>query len=1185
MFKVRPSNKNDILRVEDAKEITSVIRSKYDTNNTLYDSYDVVSKAPYANTTGIKEEDDPFKRDTEFSRVTYIHLSIPIVNIFLAGEKLDAISKILPKHYNVYDLSCGKGILLKENSSGSEEVTFIRPDDFYMKNTPYDKNIHLIGGDAVKYLLEHLDIEERISNLLVSTCNYFFPSSVTKDKGDVGTIVKDKGDVWLLDNYYIQMREPSLIEDMIKYADKVREKLLSGDNSKGLFLPEITALLSFRDDKSRFINMVQQYIYILPLGFRPTMDEMRDPLSNKYNNVVKAQNDLKNCMQTSGIKLNNVRTSFMDLRKAYSELIYKNGPYEDEHYKPIIQILTGKTGVIRNNVQASTIDFSGRSVITVDPNMSVDTIGIPEDMAINLCELDVFRKFNRNYKNKAKCLEEKFRYQNVQRAKEILEGSYIVTGRQPTLYLLGMQAFKVKVVKGSSIVLNPLVTPAFNADFDGDQMYVNMPQSKLARLEVKKLMANVNNIFLPRDGSCHLSPRQEMIYGLYKCYNAKSDVSSSTARYENVVEFKNKILNDLNSQDVLLDDKCIIDSEEYRTVGYAALKIFLGSKDYQKVRLGVVPITTDTKHEEHQVTETFFKEYFKYLKLNGSMTDFINIVNNFVKLGFAVANLYPPDINILKEVDTSDIKEKFFNAVSEREEYYNLGFDTEESFSLFYSSEYNVLEKEVVSRVKSTLGEDNGFIQLIESGARGSKSNLLQLFGMKGTILKNQAEAFNAIITTPLSNQLSGLEHFITAYGSRQGIIDRVIGTYAPGYLSRKMSHISRHIVIESHDCGTDDGILLSYDFLKKMLASKLINEPSSDYVTIKEFTVKILEGRFITDVNQQDPLTHKTAEDIFNKRIASFDGDNIVKHDGVKLRSPITCKDQCCAKCYGTDLLTNRTVIPGTAVGFIASQSITEPMTQLIMKNFQKGGVAGNKNLTSSFDTISDLLEMYSVSKLESKDEPIIHDFISPVEGYVKLISRGDGTSLLNIISEEDHRNKLLQKVVVYDNVEFKEYVKAGESIQKNLGILDINEILKYRGFEEAMFHMLFQAYEIFENEVYVNFKHFEILVNGMILHLCTKGNKNFRVGNYYSNKEFIKGNTEGCKFIKVLRGLKQIPKIRNDFLTSIYLEDVNKTVSRNIVTSGIDNLDDPLVRITLGLDSGLGTGHNDEYLDTRGI
>lgn len=1175
MLKFKVGTMTDISKSKSVL-ISSVIKTDNSESRYINNDPDVVSEVPYDLD---KSESNKFVEGKLFYKSTHIKLAMPIVNVFTAGVRLDAISKIVPEEYSVYSLSKGTWIL---DISDESNPRCISPS--MISNTEvYNPYKHLIGGSAIKYLLDRVNIDYEIISYLENVCNKFFTvkeKEKTPNKS-VGTIAVGNGDVWIIENYYINVSSLDLLQKMESVADEIRDKLLVGDNKKGIFLPRITVLLSFRNNPQIFKDMVQDFLAILPLGFRPTINKAKDPLSTLYNRVVQANIELKNSLLTTGSRLDVIRLKYVNLYRKYLNLTVEKSAMDTDKFKPLVDILTGKYAVIRENVQSVTIDNSGRSVITIDPEMSIDTVGIPEGMAVNLCERELLKDFKYNNKNKAIMFDPKYKASLTERARKILDGSYVSLGRQPTLFMLGLQGFKVKVIKGKSIRLNPLCTSAYNADFDGDQMHVSRAQSEKAQEEIKNLMANVNNIFYPRNGLCHISPRQEMIYGLYKCYKAIGDESSREYIYNSVKEFKDKVINDLKMQNVIIDDKCIIDNIHYKSIGYACLKMFLGGTELQKVRLGVIPITTDTNYKEECVTEDFYKELFKHIKLNYSTDLFIKVVNKIVLLGFTVSNLYAPDVGVLKQIDTSSIIKEFERKVESVEKQYNLGFIAEESYNMFYSTEYNELESKILKKVISELGEGNGYIDLIKSGARGSKSNLLQLFGMKGTVLKNQVEAFNAIIKSPLSEGLTGFEHFVSACGAREGIVDKVIRTFAPGYLSRRAVHVSRHLSIVSDDCGTTDGLLLTYDFIKEMYGiANLSGIDSFDCITLKEYAVSILETRYV--VGSDIVLDKNTAEQIFDKSIAFIDNNSLVKLEGVKLRSPLTCKDQCCSKCYGLDLLTWRKAVKGTPVGTIAGPTIGEPVTQLIMKNFQRGGIAGVKNLTSSFDTLTDLFELYSVSKGTSKEVPIVHDYITPVEGYIKLVPRGTDIVQLNIVDEKGN-NKLREKVYIYNSVKLKEYVEVGDSIYFTPGILDVNEILKYRGVDKAQMYLLFQSYNIFKNEIPVNFKYFEVLVNGMTMFICTKGNNTFKVGNYYSMIEHTTGDKTDCQFIKVLRGLKQVPKVRTDTLTSVYLEDVSKVITRNAITSGEDSLKDPFVRISLGLPAGIGTA-DENYMKDRG-
>ncbi len=1177
MLYVRPLNKKDILDSY-SKEIKSII-TKGRSDNILDSNYDVLSKTPYNSII-----DDDLVDTIQYTKRTHISLATPILNVILAGNNSDVIRKLFNDSIPIHDIVKGSCVVELLNDGGYK---FLKADS--IKDTIYNNEKHLIGGEAVLFLLGTIDICNQIAEYLLLCINKVIDYNLRKNlpNKSIGYINKSNNDkcIWVLEDYFLHSYIEGQEEYLNEVCEEVRKSIFISESGKGILLPIITVLLSFERNPKVFYDMVQDFIPILPYGFRPSIGDRKHPLSELFNRVVRTNNVLKSSILTPNCKLNFVRQNYSAMYRTYIDLILVRNKYDAKNYKSIKEMLVGKTAIIREDVQGTVIDNAGRTVITVDPFMSVDSIGIPKEMAFNLCEYKAIKEFKSSEINKVKCLNRSNKELMQSIAQNILNKSYILAGRQPTLHLLGLQGFKAVSVEGSSIKINPLVTTAYNADFDGDQMWVQLPQSEEAQKEASTIVANINNAFLPRDGSCHMYPKMEMVYGLFKCYNASSDSCSRTYMFESESLFRYEILDKLSSQEIFITDKCIVNGKKYDTIGKACLDIYLIKNDIRSFIMGVVPLSKNKNIKEKCVGEKFYKEILKYVHMQYGPDMFVKIANNLVRLGFTVSNLYHVDISVIKSVNTSDIKEEFDTFISKRQDFYNLGFDTEESYTLFYSDAYNKLEEKVIKRIKETLGEDNGFVQLISSGARGSKSNLLQLFGMKGIILKNKNEVFNVVIKNSLNDGLTGLEHFITAYGSREGIIEKVVGTYAPGYLSRKMSHITRHTNIVSKDCGTTNGILISYDFMCKMYGiDNLSNDNFLDYITIKKYTCNILATRYIVG-GPDRCLSYKDAEEIFDSKIAKFDTTTavILKYSGVKMRSPITCEDPCCVKCYGVNLLTNKECIVGAPVGYLAYSSIGEPVTQLSMKNFQKGGVAGNKNITSAIDMISDIFEMYPASKIDSKNEAITHDYISPVEGKIKVNPRGDGTSKLLIIND-DGINKLRETVYIYDNVELKNNIKVGESIQKYEGILDINEILRYRGVEDAQMHMMFSVYNLFVDEVFVNIKHFEILIAGMTLYLCYKSNGSFRTGNYYSIKEYMEGDKEDALFYKVIRGIKQVPKVKNDFLTSIYSEDLGSVIQRNIVTSGYDSLTDPFVRVTLGLKPELGTYYPD-YINSRGV
>lgn len=1144
--KIRPINRSDIK--ETCGEVVHTLNS-----DSVYESASVESPAIF----GTEREKSDYINSGIYNRRGYIHFGIPVVNFFLAGDRVEMLSKIL----NDDAESIAIGRTMFDKSTGRSFSS-----DSIDRNTKYTDDI-LIGGRYLQYLIDNLDVEKKIEDLLGSAVIECLPVKKRDELAlsDVGSINKGSGKFWIIDEYYFNPTITFNEEFFTEALDLKRPSLVESHASR------LVLLLSIRGQKDKVRDQIMEDMIVLPYGYRPSIDRSKDRLTKQYNKVVKCNNDLKNALTYANATIKSVEDAYRELVYEVKTTTTKNITNYDKQYKPIIDILKGKEGLIRDKMQGTRSDYTGRAVITVDPNMSIDTIGVPRSMAEKLMELDVVRNYRTKSYNKCNVLSEANRGLRQAEASRILEGKYAIIGRQPTLYQLGIKAFKVKIVDGNALVLNPLSTPSFNADFDGDQMHVSVPITKEAREEVNTLMASTNNLFLPRSGDCHISPRQELIYGLWKACTIKPCDRTVKYTMSDSHETYNEVMEKVCTQEMNIYDEITIGGKTY-TAGYVAVKACLGST-YSKYRLGVLPLTTKQDVEEKPVKEKWFAELLKAVALS-SKSKFIEIVNKLVRLGFAIANIWPPNISVLDYPDVSYLIDEFDERVRDREELYNMGFETEDSFTSFYDKEFKDLEKKVKKEIKDSLGYGNGYMDMVDSGARGSMSNMIQLFGMKGRVKKNEDEAFNAILRHPLATQLTGLEHFITAYGSRQGLIDKTVKTYEPGYLARKMGHTASPMYITSEDCGTTDGLLIDYDTILQFIPEHMLSDDDTyNNRLIRDYVVKLLIGRFVVGVDQEI-MNEEEAKDIYSAMVARVVNGKLEKKAGIKLRSPITCKNPCCVKCYGTDLGTNTISVVGLPIGYIAAQSIGEPGTQLTMKNFQSGGVAGVTNLTSSFDKMSNYLHVYDLRGKSS--EPITYDFIAPEEGWIETVSKGDGTKQLKIMnynSKGELVNKLKSTVLLYEEIKLKDYVHVGDSIQKIQGDLNIREILKYRSAKEAQTYLTLMLFDIFQKEVFVNLKHFEVLVASMSFYVCTKCNDYFKVGTYYTVQEYRNHDTTGCEFFITIKGIKEVPTYRDDLFSTIFMENIHKGISRSIITSGYDSLTNPLVRTTFGLDLGVGS------------
>lgn len=1197
-----------------------------------------------------------------YTNMAYINLAIPVMNYFLGGLELSVFSKLITAWYGedapkVSAIASGQVMFSKkENAPIYSHVA---------KNSglEYSDDI-LIGAEYIEYLIKNIDVNILLEREVFDiACNAVKKLKNRSIKIGKATITRGEGKYWILDDYYFNPEcELPEAEFGLKVTDQLQEVLFKYENL-------IIYLLSIRDSKEGINLLLDQIMYkmfVLPIGYRPRFKKRKDPMTKAYDNIVRLSNELANKKKQYGISVEDVRLSYVDLVNAVKKVMVKNTDPYDKSFRTLFDTITGKKGLIRDRMMGVRADFSGRSVIVVDPEMSVDTIGVPRAMAKKLMELRVLKSVETDKFNKDFILRDRRKFEEM--AAELLEGEYAIIGRQPTLYKYGVQAFKVKIVEGNAIVLNPLSCPAFNADFDGDQMHIRVPIGEKAQAEVKNLIANTKNLFYAKSGQCHIAPRQEIIYGLWLA----STISGDDKKYKSkTIEYTSDLFDKVYTNKINIYDK-VIYRGAITTVGQAAIRDCFPDalKDTQ---FGAVPIVSKLKYYEDftaeyertlakkmrqleegkitqeeldgwkkqkqkekvavkGVTEDWFKDFLKHVVLEFGEEAFIETTNKLVKLGFAIAEFFPPAIPVLNFPDTKKYKLEFDKRIEKRELLYARGFETELAFNSFYDDEFkrlssiidNILlgknddlkkdlekedkvkkeelekgkitqaeydawlasrnkeiEEETAIRAANKISDDSGFKQMMDSGARGSIKNLRQVFGMKGRIQKNSAEIFNTIIDTPVADQLTADEHYVASYGSRHDLIDKSISTFKPGYLSRRMCHSANAISIISEDCGDTEGTLLSFEFIKQFIDPEDASKPNEEVVEqVTKFVSKILDGRFIIledGTTSEQLLNSRQIKSVINRFFVSTPKDAPLQiHEGIRLRSPLSCKKPCCSKCYGRyDGTQANHAAVGLPVGFEASTSIGEPGTQMTMKNFQGGGVAGQKNLTSSFDLMNQYLELQD---LRSKGNIVTYDYLAPVAGNLKTISNGDGTKTLVIYDPEDRKQKSLSsfKVRLFEEVKLKEHVEVGESICAIQGQYNIREVVKLRGITYAQKYLAMVLYSMFvAQSVDVNFKHFEVLISSMSFYVCTRGNDDYKAAHFYTANEYYDETKDksGAEFLMTMKGLKDTPRFREDVFSTMFLEDIKRGIHRSIIVSGKDSMKLPIVRYAFGLNIGIGT------------
>lgn len=1125
--------------------------------------------------------------EDEYTRSPVISLTIPVLNPFLAGRDFTAWKTILKR--DVVDIALGNVVF---NNKTKKEVTRDHADGISFSDV-------LIGGQYLRKLINEFDIDKEIIREIYHKFVYNYLSTEQQEEFRTdgimyGEIIKGEGKVDLVNGYSynpsIEISEA--IKDIEEGVDETLGKCFESSNSR------LAYLFAFKTNSKFVVDQIMDYVFVLPIGYRPTIDNRVDPLTRQYNNLVKINNELRDNISYSGSQLKSVLLKYEKMVKQIIHIFVGEKSLEpySKNFKSLTDTLGGKNGLIRDKMQGTRTDYSGRCVITCDPFMSIDTIGVPRNLLNKLIEFEIVKEIKKSKpdSNLSYLVTDRNIEKMRDKAVSLAEGSYILTGRQPTLWFLGMQALKVKVVEGNAIVLSPLVVMPFNADFDGDQMWLKALLTDLAKKDARELLASTENLYYPGNGEITVIPRHEILYGLYMCSTEKTGDDQRHITKEDITEMSAQLnIPESNTISIVYEAVCrqiiniydIIDvSTNYsqglsgKTAGIWALKAVTGKK-CADIAIGGSKLTKySAGGEDSVVTTEWFKKIFEYIGAEDKLY-FVDTVNKMTKLGFCVAKVWSPSISTINDIDVTPFIDKFNREISKREELLNMGIEIESAYTSFFNRQYSLLMSEIEKYVVDSLGQHNGYIKMWKSGAKGNKSNIVQLFATKGRIKKDDVTAFNTIIRNSLSNQLTGLEHFITAYGSRDGIKEKVLATADPGYLTRKLEHAAAQYVIVTEDCGTENGITFRYkDILPFIDEVSLSSSDSVNVDFVEDLLAPMLVGRVIlpNNVYVED---EKHARSLFRQHVAEVDASGkFVDKGGIKMRSPITCTCPVCQKCYGYDY-TKRTRYSkiGKPIGFVASQAIGQPGTQLTMKNFQRGGVMSEANLTSSFSKINKYFHLYTMQ--DERSRTLTYDALSPVNGYVSTVNLGDGTKSI-IVSKDKYNIKNLLGVrnyIVPEGLRVKDVVRVGDSFQEVQGDLDIREVIKYRGFEDAYKYLILQLYKVFSEESIISLKHFEVIVAAMCSFVVVEDAPNLGViaGEVLSMPELHDMASKSViKGYHKLHGIKSLPKFRRDFFESMFMEDMTTFVPRAAIMHPKDSVTNPKTQLSFGSKVTIGSG-----------
>ena len=950
--------------------------------------------------------------------------------------------------------------------------------------------------------------------------------------------------------------------DVEKLAEKLKKEIAeASEQKKAKLIKRLDTVESFLLSGNKPEWMVLSVIPVIPPDIRPMvqLDGGRfatSDLNDLYRRVLNRNNRLKRLLELGAPEII-VRNEKRMLQEAVDALI-DNGrrgrPVTGAGNRPLKSLsdmLKGKQGRFRQNLLGKRVDYSGRSVIVVGPELKIYQCGLPKEMAIELFKPFVMKELvsrglAHNIKS-AKRMVEKLNPEVWGILEEVIKDHPVMLNRAPTLHRLGIQAFEPVLVEGRALKLHPLVCTAFNADFDGDQMAVHVPLSPEAQAEARYLMLSVNNLLKPQDGKPVTVPTQDMILGSYyltmEVAGEKGEGMYCIDENEAMMAYQNGDLG-LHAKIKVRMTKVINGEKKTKTIETTVGRLIYNQGIPQD--LGFVDRSNPENAFDLEINFPVMKKNLgtiiakcidKHgLNVSAELLDYIKAT------GFKYSTKGAITVSVADVAVPEAKKEILANAETEVEniaKQYKRGLITDDER---YDSVIKVWEKatsDVTEAMKDNFDELNPIFMMAQSGARGNMNQLRQIAGMRGLMANTSGKAVEIPIKACFREGLDVLEYFISSHGARKGLADTALRTADSGYLTRRLVDVSQDIIVREEDCGTDEYIEI---------------EDIKDGNQIIEKLQERLTGRFPYE-DIKDPETGEILADK-DTLITSALADKIIAAGitKVKVRSVLGChtKHGVCAKCYGMGLATRKVVNIGEAVGIIAAQSIGEPGTQLTMRTFHTGGVAGG-DITQGLPRVEELFEARKPKGLA---------VISEISGTVD-IEDSKKRKEVRVTSEDNSKTYTISfgsKLKVKQG----DYIQAGDPITE--GSINPNEILAIKGPQGVFEYLTSEVQKVYRNQgVDINDKHIEIISRQMLkkIKIEDSGDTNMFVGSLADINEFNAENKEmeaegktPAKGQRVLLGITKASLATESFLSAASFQETTRVLTEAAIKGKSDSL-----------------------------
>ncbi|EOB9041038.1 DNA-directed RNA polymerase subunit beta' [Staphylococcus aureus] len=1033
----------------------------------------------------------------------------------------------------------------------------------------------------------------------------YFASYVVVDPGPTGlekkTLLSEAEFRDYYDKYpgqFVAKMGAEGIKDLLEEIDLDEELKLLRDELESATGQRLTRAIkrlevveSFRNSGNKPSWMILDVLPIIPPEIRPMvqLDGGRfatSDLNDLYRRVINRNNRLKRLLDLGapGIIVQNEKRMLQEAVDALIDNGRRGRPVTGPGNRPLKSLshmLKGKQGRFRQNLLGKRVDYSGRSVIAVGPSLKMYQCGLPKEMALELFKPFVMkelvqREIATNIKN-AKSKIERMDDEVWDVLEEVIREHPVLLNRAPTLHRLGIQAFEPTLVEGRAIRLHPLVTTAYNADFDGDQMAVHVPLSKEAQAEARMLMLAAQNILNPKDGKPVVTPSQDMVLGNYYLTLERKDAVNTGAIFNNT----NEVLKAYANGFVHLHTRIGVHASSFNNPTFTEEqnKKILATSVGKIIFNEIIPdsfayINEPTQENlERKTPNRYFidpttlgegglKEYFENEELiepfnkkflgniiaevfnRFSITDTSMMLDRMKDLGFKFSSKAGITVGVADIVvlpDKQQILDEHEKLVDRITKQFNRGLITEEERYNAVVEIWTDAKDQIQGELMQSLDKTNPIFMMSDSGARGNASNFTQLAGMRGLMAAPSGKIIELPITSSFREGLTVLEYFISTHGARKGLADTALKTADSGYLTRRLVDVAQDVIVREEDCGTDRGLLVSD-----------IKEGTE---MIEPFIERI-EGRY-----SKETIHHPETDEIIIRpdELITPEIAKKITDAGIEqmyIRSAFTCNARhgVCEKCYGKNLATGEKVEVGEAVGTIAAQSIGEPGTQLTMRTFHTGGVAGS-DITQGLPRIQEIFEARN---------PKGQAVITEIEGVVEDIKLAKDRQQEIVVKGANETRSYLASGTSRIIVEIGQPVQRGEVLTE--GSIEPKNYLSIAGLNATESYLLKEVQKVYRMQgVEIDDKHVEVMVRQMLrkVRIIEAGDTKLLPGSLVDIHNFTDANREAFKHRKrpatakpVLLGITKASLETESFLSAASFQETTRVLTDAAIKGKRDDL-----------------------------